>query len=348
MIKILVVNNGYPSKLNPQYSTYISSIVACLQKGGFDVHLCVLNSDYKTKVRKLMRYIEYYLRLLIIDYYQYDIIYIHNIPHSVLPLIHKFKKMRNIYIHWHGTDIHPQSWLQKILNSITYLVIPKRANHLAPSDYFANRVSNTLGINKTDVIISPSGGIDTTIFTPKAKKRRNIIILGFASSLKKEKGIDFVVKLMHESDLIKHQSGYSIKLKCIKYGIDKDNYSNELLRNENEVCLIEPVPKKDMYKFYQSIDLLLLPTRMHESLALVGLEAMSCNVPVVGTNDFAIKEYIINGITGEKFKNGSYEDFYKSVKKALSNLLNYTPRKLVISKYSEEYVVNQYKRLFGA
>jgi len=44
--------------------------------------------------------------------------------------------------------------------------------------------------------------------------------------------------------------------------------------------------------FYTEIDLL-LSIRMIESLAFVGLEAMSCDVLVVGTDAFSAQEYII-------------------------------------------------------
>ena len=56
-----------------------------------------------------------------------------------------------------------------------------------------------------------------------------------------------------------------------------------------------------MPQFYNSCDILLFPTH-HESLGLVGLEAMACNKPVVGSNCTALPEYIIPGKTGELFE----------------------------------------------
>lgn len=347
MKKILLINNGYPSKTNPQYSTYIKSIYECLVQADLEVELLTLDTNFTSKKEKILNYLTYYKKLFFKNYSKYDNIYIHNYPHSFLPLIFKLPQMPNLTIHWHGTDIFPASKTSGILNKLSYLFLPKTAKHMVPSEYFVEMVSQTLGIDKNKIFVSPSGGIDTDIFRPIQKEKSNQIVLGFASSMRTDKGMDYVLKLMQQSQNLENATGKSIKLLCIGYGAEKEFYSTELAKLNN-VQILSPLPKNQMVGFYQEIDLLLLlSTRMAESLALVGLEAMSCNVPVVGTNDFAIKNYVINGLTGEKFDKGDYISFKNSVIQAIKNIENYNPRDIVVKDYSRKHVIEQYKQYFG-
>jgi len=348
MKKILLINNGYPSKSNPQYSTYIKSINECLIKADLEVETLVLDTNFKSKEEKIVKYLEYYKKLFFKDFSQYSSIYIHNYPHSFLPLIFKLNKIKELTIHWHGTDMFSPTSIGEKLNKLAYKFIPKNCKHMAPSNYFANIVSEKLNIERSRILVSPSGGIDTNIFKPvNVKESSQTITLGFASSMRTDKGMDFVLKLMQESDQIKVITGKNIKLLCINYGSEKEYYSYEFSKLKN-VKIIEPLAKLNMVGFYQQIDLLLLlSTRMAESLALVGLEAMSCEVPVIGTNDFAIKDYVLNGKSGEKFEKGDFDSFFEAIVKVIQNIDNYQPRDIVLKDYSQDYVINQYKTYFG-
>lgn len=347
MKKTLLINNGYPSISNPQYSTYIKSIHECLLDAGLDVDLLVMETNFKSRKEKIFKYLLYYKKLFSYDYSQYDYVYMHNYPHSFLPLIFKLHKMKNLVIHWHGTDIFATSRMSKILNRLSYLFVPKLTKHMTPSRYFADMVSKKLKIDRDAILVSSSGGIDTNVFKPKEKIRQDEIVLGFASSMRTDKGIDFVLQLMQRSQEVEKATNKKIKLVCINYGAEKEYYGNELLKLEN-VEIISPIPKNEMVNFYQGIDLLLLlSTRMAESLALVGLEAMSCGVPVIGTNDFAIKDYVIENISGERFGKGNFDSFKNAIVKAIQNLDNYNPRNIVLKEYSKTHVVKQYEEYFG-
>ncbi|NPA44922.1 MAG: glycosyltransferase family 4 protein [Chlorobi bacterium] len=344
-MKILLINNGYPTTKNPQYSTYIQTIQECLQGAALDVELLVLDTNFDSKKGKIIKYLFFYLKLLLHRYKTYDFVYIHNYPYVFIPLMFRFFSMRNIVIHWHGTDIFAPTKNSLWLNRMSYLFIPSKAQHIAPSEYFAGKVSRKLKINKNRIFVSPSGGVDTNLFAPSEKLNSDKVILGFASSMKSDKGMDFVLKLVQRTAEVEKLCGKRIEIHCIEYGAEKEYYKNELLKYGN-VKVYKPFPKDEMIRFYQGLDVLLLTTRMAESLALVGLEAMSCNVPVVGTDDFAIRDYIINSVSGEKFKKGDYNDFENAVIKAIKNLNKYKPRKIVLEKYSKESVISQYKAYF--
>ena len=99
-----------------------------------------------------------------------------------------------------------------------------------------------------------------------------------------------------------------------------------------------------MSNFYNAIDMLVFPTK-GESLGLVGLEAMCCNKPVVGTNKFALPEYIISGLTGETFEYNNLNSLKLSLVKCINALQTYHARDFVLENYSRKKVVEQYKEL---
>lgn len=345
-MKILLMNNGYPSDVNPQYSTYIKSIEQCIKSAHVNVDKIVLDTRFKSAIGKLLNYFKFYIRILCFNNYRdYDYIYVNNYPYYFFPLMLRIRSYPNIIIHWHGTEINPPNIKKKILNIFSYQFLPKTHTAIAPSNYFAGQIIKRLGKKKIkNLMVSPSGGVNVELFTPKKSENKGkVLVLGYASSIETSKGIDFVVKLSEELEFINRSSGKKVSISLIEYGAEKQRYSPKLIKNPN-VKLCPPFPKDKMYKFYNSIDVLLFPT-MAESLGLVGLEAMACGKPVVGTNDFSLQEYIISGKTGELFELGNYDSFKNAVFKAIERLDGYRPRELILEKYSEVVVINQYKKI---
>jgi len=59
------------------------------------------------------------------------------------------------------------------------------------------------------------------------------------------------------------------------------------------------VPQPELRDAYRSLDLFLFPTRRGaEALGLVSIEAMACGVPVIGSNRYAVPEYVEDEVTG--------------------------------------------------
>jgi len=346
MQKILLINNGYPSKKNKQYTAYIKSIKDSLESSGQKVDLLVMYADFDNgKFSKIVSYLKYYLKLLYFkDYKKYDYVYINNYPHSFLPLAMRLRFMKNLIIHWHGADIFAEKIHSKILNKVSYQFIPKSCKHIAPSHYFANAVAKTLKLNKKDIFISPSGGVNTEIFIPK-KKQKDGFHIGFASHVSKEKGFDMFVKMINKAEFL--EKGFETKLyfHYISYGTEKEFYT-EKFRGNNRVQIHGLYPKDEMSDFYAEIDLLLLSTRLAESLGLVSLEAMSCDVPVVGTDAFAVKEYILEEQTGERFEIRNYDAMTDAIEKVIKNYDKYNPRNFIVHNYSMISVSDGYKEYF--
>ncbi|HZY80882.1 MAG TPA: glycosyltransferase family 4 protein [Cyclobacteriaceae bacterium] len=350
MKKILLINNGYPSEVRPNYVTYIESIRECLVRAGFHVDLLVLDSRFHSTAGKYWQFFLYYWRLFFFSRYnRYDHVYINNYPYSFLPMAIHFPWMKSIVIHWHGDDIFPGSTKSGLLNKLSYLFVRKDVVHLAPSDYFAKATEKTLRLPPGRVYVSPSGGIDTEAFVRKADKRRNAgkIRLGFASGLLKSKGMDLVVDLLKQKAGIEKETGVNIEFHFIYYGAERDHYASALAELPGTVKH-DPYPISGMVNFFNELDILLFPSlRQAESLGLVALEAMSCEAPVIATDNFAFRETVLEGITGERFDPAKSGDFRAAVVRCIDNISKYDPRTFVVKKYSKQAVANDYANLLN-
>ncbi len=76
-----------------------------------------------------------------------------------------------------------------------------------------------------------------------------------------------------------------------------------------DVSYIGPVRQTELPAVYRSFDVFVFPTvRAAESLGLVGLEAMACGVPVIGSNTGGLTGYISHGENGFLFEPGNVKE----------------------------------------
>lgn len=344
-MKILFINNAFPTEARPERATYAREIMNCLAMAGHNVDKIVRNIGSKSWVDKCRNYLNFYFRLLLAQYKKYDAVYVNHYPFCFLPLVFHRKGIQKLFIHWHGMDLIPQSITKKIYYTMAYRSIPESAVHIVPSEYLKEILQKNIAVPDENIYVSPSGGIDTTTFyqkrTPENSKKR--IDLGYASALDKNKGADLIAMLYNDLKDLEADTGKKVVLHCIEYGKDKKYYLDRLKKSEN-LIIHKPYTKAAIPAFYHKIDILLFPT-LNESLGLVGLEAMSCNVPVVGTDEFALKEYIVPKRSGERFTKSNYPSFIKAIRRTMKNIALYEPRKIVVEKYSRESVVRQYKTM---
>ena len=76
-MKILLINNNYPSKEAPNQATYIRSIKECLELAEFDIELLVMPAK-ASLFQKIISYIKFHIKLLLFNYSSYDYIYINH------------------------------------------------------------------------------------------------------------------------------------------------------------------------------------------------------------------------------------------------------------------------------
>ena len=76
-----------------------------------------------------------------------------------------------------------------------------------------------------------------------------------------------------------------------------------------------------MNDYYKQVDCLIFPTQLQESLGLVGIEALSCGCPVIGSNIGCLPEYIKHSNNGFLFTPGNIAELANCIE----NLYTLTP-----------------------
>lgn len=352
MKRLLLINNGYPSKRYPNYTTYIETIYKCLNKAGCDIDLIVIKYNRMGILSKIIKYIEFSIKLFIVNLKNYDYIYINHPPYA-LPIFLKshLRKMKfNVFLHWHGNDIASDTRYIALFHKIlqTYM---QEFYHIIPSKYFQQKIILKFNLADEKTIISPSGGVDTTLFKPN--KNLHDFTVGFSAALSTDKGMNIFLGIIRLHEHIKQKIGVNVIFKAINYG-DEATIFNKIVKEEKlPVDIINKMRKDQMPSFYNSIDILVMPsTREGESLGLVALEAMSCNVPVITYDICAFPEFILSNQTGERvfLSNNELDDicvFIDNLIKMYYNYGSYSPRQIVLERYSQESVIKLYSQIFS-
>ena len=337
-MKVLLVNNRYPSSSKPQVATYIKSIKTGLEKAGCEVELLVSNRNWNSPLGKWADLKLFWFKLLFFgSYAKYDFVYLNHF-NLYSPFILRKKTIAKCVYHWHGNEVFSQSKIWKVLNKFTLRKFPHDAIHIAPSAYFKEIVESQFGLK--NVFVSPSGGIDVEVFKPETEIKKEKLIIGYASHVNREKGFDLFLDLAKA-----FEQNESVELVYIKYGSGLSEFDASIKAQSN-LRGVQPIPKENMPSYYNSLSVLIMPTkRSAESLGLVSLEAMSCGIPVIGTNKFALPEYILPGVSGELFEFSNAESLIGQTKKTLGQLNDYRPREVALKSYGLEAVADGYKKI---
>jgi glycosyltransferase involved in cell wall biosynthesis len=329
---------------------------------GFEVNKIVLFKEQR-KINKGIKYIKHYIHSVYsIIFNANDIVYVHYASHNALPIIVAkfFKSKKMLVTNVHGSDIVPETKIQQLLQPLVKKMLRMSDKVVVPSKYFKQLVRNKYNLEDGNIYISPSGGIDRKIFFktneidefPNIDKQYNYI--GYVGRVDKGKGwdlfIDLIVKVREEGNL-----NYNIKFIIVGNGTEYSKMIEKIAKNklEEEVLLMDFLSQEQLRSIYNIIDILVFPTtREGESLGLVGLEAMACGTPVVGSNMAGPKEYIEHGMNGFLFEPNNLEDLFKQVEKYYGITKN--KRSLMIEEaqntsnlYSKEKVKDQLVRIFN-
>lgn len=128
------------------------------------------------------------------------------------------------------------------------------------------------------------------------KVHNDILILGYAGRISPGKGIDIIIDAL--PILIKKNKNIIFKIA----GANENNYWDELKKYIQQKKLNKYVEyigfQKDIKKFYETIDIFILPSTVKEAFGLVLCEAMYCKIPVITSNSGAQNEIIHNGYDG--------------------------------------------------
>lgn len=319
MINIYTISNMYPSLDNPGYGVFVKNIIVGLNKEGVKTRcMSVISGRGNNVFSKIFKYIIFYCSICFHYFKKYDYIYVHFPTYSapiLYILMHINKK--KLIINYHGEDLlyQNESWLQQKLGVISDKLTRKFANIVVvPSTYYKRITLSRCLAKVENIIVSPSGGIDCNVFYSKRNRvMKDYFHLGYVGRLEELKGI---LEFIDACVLISKK--YKIKVTIIGYGP-----LNEIVKEKTKQYsffeIIYGIIQTQLTNYYNNFDLFYFPSkRKTESLGLVGIEAMACGTPVVGSNIGGITSYL------KHKKNGYISD--------VNNLIN------DMVKYTEQYI----------
>ncbi|QEL11798.1 glycosyltransferase family 4 protein [Kushneria phosphatilytica] len=321
--RILVITNMYPSDKYPEYGIFVKRIVDGIRRHKVKVSLVSLKKV--SGVLKLFSYIIFYIRSFVLYIVGgEDVVYAHYISHVSVPIIlaNIFRK-RFLVLNAHGSDLYLDNlsgfkrkvkfWLcRKSLNLSNLVVCPSE-------DYAQEMLVEIYDVPQRKILISPSGGVDLNIFKNK---------IGISHG--NEKRMLYVGRINHEKGvfdlldaLVLGEWSTMLKIDIIGNGGEKalSFLSSKIATaNSKKNVFVRYFPSMnhcELSEFYSSADAFIFPSK-RESLGLVGIEAMACGLPVVGSNIAGIRSYLIDNYNGILFEPGHPESLLKAVQSYLS------------------------------
>lgn len=319
-MKILLVSNLYPSKRFPFFGSFVGEFAKGITKCGANViHKAVIDRKTKNIVFKIWLYLCLYAKILFYGLFtDYDIIYVHYIAHVAFPIyiISLFRK-KIVVLNVHGDDILPRTKLVSCFQPIIQLLLNRTSLVVLPSLYFKDIFLSRFKFPIKKLFISPSGGIDLELFKniSESKEKLNIpresFVVGYISRIDEGKGWDTFIDSVEEV----YKRIPNLRAIIIGNGLQMEDLKNRCT-NIPYIDIHKNISHTDLSLYYSALDIFVFPTKLRESLGLVGLEAMACGVPVIGSNIGGLPTYIKHGTNGYLFNPGDSDTLAK-------NILNY-------------------------
>lgn len=318
-MKILVVSNMYPDKKHPSAGIFVKKFCDELELVGLDYKRSVMYK-YDTKLGKLWGYFSFYVFTFLRTLFsRYDLVYIHYASHSSIPVLlaRRFKKIR-IYTNVHGSDVVPENEVQKKFQKYTSKILSLSDKVIVPSEYFKEYVAKKYSIDRKNISIYPSSGVDRNMFRALDENALN--------GIRKKHSINPSLKTFCYVGRITANKGWDTYLCAIRKlvdegkmanfifvgdGLERDAY-NKLIEDLSLSQIVKKYPllsQKELVEIYNISDAFIFPTqREGESLGLVAIEAMACGTPVIASDFAAPKYYVHNSVNGYKFIPGDASD----------------------------------------
>lgn len=223
---------------------------------------------------------------------------------------------------------------------------------IAPSED-TKHVLERKHINNVTVI---PNNVDLKTFNPKVngsvmrnqllKGRKKDKLVLYMGRLSKEKKVDTMIKA---AKILKDEH---ITFVIGGTGPAAEYYQSMVNRMHlnNKIKFIGFVPQERLPQLYAASDMLCMPS-MFETQGVVAVEAMASGKPVVAANYLALKELVVNGKNGEKFKANDPASCARKIERVIYNMDSYkgmfdTAKRYSIERTTDD-LLNVYKRIIN-
>ncbi len=325
-MRIFLVSNMYPSKEYPNYGVFVKNTEEILKDNGWEISKAVMYKQ-TNKIAKMIHYIMYYLKIILKGLFlKNDLIYVHYASHNAYPLLF-LKRLKNvkIYVNVHGSDVVPEVASQEKYQPYVKKLLSCSTKVIAPSNYYKELVSEKFGINKDKIFVFPSGGVNKNTFRVMENKdtiRQELQLsaeynyIGFVGRIDVGKGWDIFLEAYKA---VKDTGAYDqTKMLIVGKGAQQKEFEDRIdrLGLRSDLVYFPLLPQSQLAQVYNCLELFCFPTtRKGESLGLVGLEAMACGVPVIGSRIGGLKDYIQDQVNGLFFEPGDSNALARQLEK---------------------------------
>lgn len=312
--RLLLISPIFVSKKQKGHAPFMQNMVDAYIRNGLKVEIIAKRGRSDNLFNKFFSYALFYIKILLKNTRNYDFVQI-SFPTLVYPIImlKKFGKAK-IFVRFHGEDlvISEKSKIKSILKWFSRKSIQLSDLSVVPSKYFSNIIKS---INSSaSTYVYPSGGIDLNKFYPieRQKNDNNILSVGYVGRLSLEKGLLILI------DALKLVS-IDIKLHIVGDGPDKEKIIKYAKDKNINFIYHGSISNDKLVAYYNLFDLFVFPTtRLAESFGNVGVEAMACAIPVIGSEIGGITEYLKHDYNGFLFKVGDSNDLADKINKYIS------------------------------
>ena len=306
----------YPSDTYPSYGIFVKNTVNSLERRGITVDHCVIRRQ-NSLVAKTVAYLRFFISTFAHYHFRtYDLVYVHYISRSFAPLLLSgLHKKNRVLIHVHGGDIIPKkktsALFSRVNASIARRAMDRADGIVVPSRFFRNLLVSRYGIDEERIGVVASGGVDLDVFSPRRGIEKSSFTIGYVGRLDHGKGVEILLRSLPE--LSTRISNFV----CVVVGDGALRPALEsLVESIGSQCFVTFTggkAQKDLPELLSRFDVLVFPTEMEESLGLVGLEAMACGIPVIGSKIGGLQDYIVDGQNGYFCQPGSSTDLAKKI-----------------------------------
>jgi len=205
-----------------------------------------------------------------------------------------------------------------------------------------------------DRVSTVSTGVDVDLFSPSGPKSSlwpetdhpEWPVIGIISVLRRGKGH----KTFLEAARMLHDAGWSAHFVIVGEGLSRPMVEQHVaeLRVGDYVKLLGH--HEDVPAVLRSLDVMVIPS-LHEGIPQIGLQALACQTPVVGSNVGGIPEIIRPGETGRLFPAGEAAALASAVRETLENpaatrAMTERGRAMVVANHSLDTMLNTLEALY--
>ncbi len=218
---------------------------------------------------------------------------------------------------WCVTLALSKSFFEKRSRAISHVL--QQVDHvIAPSRFLAEKLSSAFPLQRTTVSLN---GVECSQFTQTVSHPHPVLRCGFIGSLNALKGIQVVI------DAFCQLRSQQVELRIFGPFNERNPYHRHIKHRAQcnpRIRFQGSLSFERIHEAYQAVDLVIVPSLWYENCPLVIQEAYASGRPVIASHYGALKEFILEDISGKTFPVGDADALAHIIRSVLKTpeLLN--------------------------